>query len=90
MWTYPNNWIKARLLQEKINPIEYEISKHREYKFLEEQVIAAEANEKTLESLNESIFILDAIKDFKAKEAELQVKRFKTCSKIYQSNCSKN
>ena len=81
---------KARLLQEKINPIEYEISKHREYKFLEEQVIAAEANEKTLESLNESIFILDAIKDFKAKEAELQVKRFKTCSKIYQSNCSKN
>ncbi len=67
---------KARSLQEKINPIEYEISKHREYKFLEEQVIAAEANEKeTLESLNESIFILDAIKDFKAKEAELQVKK---------------
>ncbi|MED4545074.1 AAA family ATPase [Lysinibacillus sphaericus] len=67
---------KARLLQEKINPIEYEISKYREYKFLEEQVIAAEANEKeTLESLNESIFILDAIKDFKAKEAELQVKK---------------
>ena len=67
---------KARLLQEKINPIEYEISKHSEYKYLEEQVIAAEANEKeTLESLNESIFILDAIKDFKAKEAELQVKK---------------
>jgi len=67
---------KARSLQEKINPIEYEISKYREYKFLEEQVIAAEANEKeTLESLNESIFILDAIKDFKAKEAELQVKK---------------
>lgn len=67
---------KARLLQEKINPIEYEISKHRDYKFLEEQVIAAEASEKeTLESLNESIFILDAIKDFKAKEAELQVKK---------------
>lgn len=67
---------KARSLQEKISPIEYEISKHREYKFLEEQVNAAEANEKeTLESLNESIFILDAIKDFKAKEAELQVKK---------------
>ena len=67
---------KARLLQEKINPIEYEISKHREYKYLEEQVVAAEKNEKeTLESLNESIFILDAIKDFEAKEAELQVKK---------------
>lgn len=67
---------KARLLQEKINPIEYEISKHRELKSLEEQVVAAEMNEKeTLESLNESIFILDAIKDFKAKEAELQVKK---------------
>jgi len=67
---------KARSLQEKISPIEYEISKHREYKFLEEQVNAAEANEKeTLESLNESIFILDTIKDFKAKEAELQVKK---------------
>lgn len=67
---------KARSLQEKINPIEYEISKHKQYKFLEEQVIAAEVNEKeTLESLNESIFILDAIKDFKAKEAELQVKK---------------
>lgn len=67
---------KARSLQEKISPIEYEISKHREYKFLGEQVNAAEANEKeTLESLNESIFILDAIKDFKAKEAELQVKK---------------
>lgn len=67
---------KARSLQEKISPIEYEISKHREYKFLEEQVNAAGANEKeTLESLNESIFILDAIKDFKATEAELQVKK---------------
>ncbi|MFF5818485.1 AAA family ATPase [Lysinibacillus capsici] len=67
---------KARLLQEKINPIEYEISKHKQYKCLEEQVIAAEVNEKeTLESLNESTFILDAIKDFEAKEAELQVKK---------------
>lgn len=67
---------KARSLQEMISPIEYEISKHKQYKFLEEQVNAAEANEKeTLESLNESIFILDAIKDFKAKEAELQVKK---------------
>ncbi|WP_431811596.1 AAA family ATPase [Lysinibacillus sp. FW12] len=67
---------KARLLQEKINPIEYEISKHKQYEALKEQVVAAETNEKdTLESLNESIFFLDAIKDFKAKEAELQVKK---------------
>lgn len=67
---------KARLLQEKINPIEYEISKHKQFEALKEQVVATKANEEeTLESLNESIFILDAIKDFKAKEAELQVKK---------------
>lgn len=67
---------KARLLQEKIMPIELEISKHQQLKFLEEQVVAAETSEKeTLESLNSSIFIIDAIKDFNAKEAELQAKK---------------
>lgn len=67
---------KARSLQEKINPIEHEISKHKQFEALKEQVTAAEANEKeTLESLNESIFILDAIKDFNAKEAELQASK---------------
>ncbi len=82
---------KARSLQEKISPIEYEISKHREYKFLEEQVNAAEANEKeTLESLNESIFILDAIKDFEAKEAELQVKKVQDLFKNLSIKLFKN
>lgn len=67
---------KVRALQEKINPIEYEISKHKQFKGLEEQVIAAQTSEKeTLESLNDSIFILDAIKDFHAKEAELQAEK---------------
>lgn len=64
---------RVRALQEQINPIEQEIAKHKQFKGLEEQVIAAETAEKaTLESLNESIFILDAIKAFSAKEAELQ------------------
>ena len=64
---------KVRALQEKINPIEHEISKHKRLKTLEEQVNATETSEKeTLESLNDSIFIIDAIKDFHAKEAELQ------------------
>jgi hypothetical protein len=67
---------KVRVLQEKINPIEYEISKHKQFKALEEQVVAAETSEKeTLESLNDSIFIIDAIKDFRAKEAELQAEK---------------
>lgn len=64
---------KVHALQEQINPIEHEIAKHKQFKELEEQVNAAETAEKaTLESLNESIFILDAIKAFHAKEAELQ------------------
>lgn len=67
---------KARTLQEKINPIEHEISKHKQIKTLEEQVVSAETSEKeTLDSLNDSIFIIDAIKDFHAKEAELQVEK---------------
>lgn len=67
---------KARLLQDKIGPIELEISKHKQLEGLEEQVAAAETSEKeTLESLNDSIFIIDAIKEFNAKEAELQAEK---------------
>lgn len=67
---------KARELQEKINPIEHEIQKHKQYERLYEQVKQAEVDEQeVLESLNESIFILDAIKDFRAKEAELQAEK---------------
>jgi DNA repair exonuclease SbcCD ATPase subunit len=67
---------KARSLQEKISPIEREIGKHKDIKYLEEQVVAAQkSEEETLESLNGSIVIIDAIKDFHAKEAELQAKK---------------
>ncbi|QJT71669.1 DNA repair protein [Psychrobacillus phage Spoks] len=67
---------KVRALQEEINPIEHEISKHKQLKTLEDQVTAAEESEKeTLDSLNDSIFIIDAIKDFHAKEAELQAEK---------------
>jgi len=64
---------KAREIQEKINPIEREINNHKQFERLQEQVDQAESDEKeTLDSLNFSIFILDSIKAFKAKEAELQ------------------
>lgn len=67
---------KARALQEKINPIEHEIAKHKQLKSLEEQVVEAEAaEEETLSSLNDSVFIIDAIKAFHAKEAELQAQK---------------
>ncbi|MGD6899311.1 ATPase [Bacillus infantis] len=67
---------KARGLQAQITPLEQEIQKHREFERLQEQVSQAQSDEKeTLESLNESIFILDTIKSFKAKEAELQTEK---------------
>src|SRR5690606_13763430 len=67
---------KARELQEKIKPIEHEIQKHTQHQRLLEQVEQAEKDEmEVLESLNESIFILDSIKDFRAKEAELQAQK---------------
>lgn len=66
---------KARALQDKIFPLEQEIYKHKEYEGRLEQVNQAEKDElETLKSLNESIFILDSIKAFRAKEAELQGK----------------
>lgn len=67
---------KARELQSKIRPIEMEISKHKQFERLQEQVNQAVKDEKeTLDSLNGSIFILDSIKAFKAKEAELQAEK---------------
>jgi len=60
-------------LQSQIEPIEKEIAKHEEYEYYLKQVEQAKVEEKEcLETLNESIFILDSIKDYKAKEAELQ------------------
>lgn len=67
---------KARELQSKITPIEAEINKHHQYKRLQEQVEQAEIEEKEiLTSLNESIFVIDSVKAFKAKEAELQAQK---------------
>ncbi|MDT2243099.1 hypothetical protein P7H22_26065 [Paenibacillus larvae] len=44
----------------------------QKYAQLEQQLAKAKEDEKdTLASLNESIFIIDAIKDFAAKEAEM-------------------
>jgi DNA repair exonuclease SbcCD ATPase subunit len=66
---------KARTLQDKIFPLERGIASHKEYESRQEQVNQAEKDEKeTLASLNESIFILDSIKAFRSKEAELQGK----------------
>lgn len=66
----------ARKAQEKLNPIKREIEKHKEFEAMQKYVAEAEKTEKeTLESLNESIFIIDSIKDFRAKEAELQAKK---------------
>ncbi|QBP06982.1 DNA repair protein [Virgibacillus phage Mimir87] len=67
---------QVRELENKRNPIQQEINKHKQFEALNEQVNAAEATEKeTLESLNESIFIIDSIKEFHAKEAELQAEK---------------
>jgi DNA repair exonuclease SbcCD ATPase subunit len=67
---------KARELQAQITPLEQEIQKHREFERLQEQVSQAQSDEKeTIESLNNSIFVLDTIKSFKAKEAELQTEK---------------
>ncbi|PIC81656.1 ATPase [Sporosarcina sp. P18a] len=63
-------------LQSKIVEIERQIDKHKQLEYLEADIEAAKTSEKeTKESLNESIFILDAIKAFHAKEAELQAEK---------------
>lgn len=60
-------------LQSKIVELEREIDKHNQLNYLEDEIESAKTSEKeTKESLNDSIFILDAIKAFNAKEAELQ------------------
>lgn len=67
---------KLMELQSKIEPLEKEIAKHKDYKHYVDQVEQAKAEEKEcLKTLNESIFILDSIKDYKAKEAELQAEK---------------
>lgn len=81
---------KARDIQEKINQIEIEIANYKQLEGLKKQIEQAEKDEKeVLESLNESIFIIDSIKAYRAKEAELQGEKvqalFETLSiKLFQ------
>jgi len=63
----------ARNAQFEIEKINRELDKHERTKGLLQTVNEATVSEKeTLLELNESIFIIDAIKEFKSKEAELQ------------------
>lgn len=67
---------QVRELEDKRYPIQQEISKHKQIQSLKEQLEEAQTAEKdTLDSLNESIFIIDSIKSFYAKEAELQAEK---------------
>lgn len=64
---------KVRELENKRFPIQQEMAKHSRLEALQKQADDAIKSEReTLESLNDSIFIIDSIKDFHAKEAELQ------------------
>lgn len=64
---------KIRELEDKRFPLLDVIRAHKQHEQLLTQVKEAETDEQEkLKSLNESIFILDAIKAFRAKEAELQ------------------
>jgi DNA repair exonuclease SbcCD ATPase subunit len=57
-------------------PLREAIRAYSQIERLKEQVNEAERDEKeTIDSLNNSIFILDSIKAFKAKEAELQAEK---------------
>lgn len=67
---------KVHAIQDKIDPINRQINNIKRFESQTEQIKQAEISEtSTLESLNESIFIIDAIKAFHAKEAELQVEK---------------
>lgn len=64
---------KAQKLREKLSPIEFEIQKYKQFEGKQQQVKEAEQAEKeTLDYLNESVFLIDAVKAYYAKEAELQ------------------
>ncbi|MDQ0114320.1 ATPase [Paenibacillus harenae] len=64
---------KVRAIEDKYDVVLVKIREHKEHSRLAAEVKAAEeAEATTLASLREATFILDAIKAFKAKEAELQ------------------
>lgn len=67
---------KVKAIQEQINSLEQDIRMHSHYQYLQQQVEEADkAESETHKLLKESIFILDSIKAFKAKEAELQAEK---------------
>ncbi|MGG4499133.1 AAA family ATPase [Brevibacillus reuszeri] len=64
---------KIRMLGMEMQPLNESINLHTQREQLEQQIEQAKVQESTtLASRNESTFILDAIKAFQAKEAELQ------------------
>lgn len=67
---------KLKELQEQIRPIEQELYKHGEYEKLLKQHDQAKKDEKEiLDSLNDSIFVIDSVKAFKAMEAQIQAEK---------------
>lgn len=67
---------EIRAIDEKGQPLREAINAYSQFTRLQEQVAEAEKTEQeTLNSLNDSIFIIDSIKAFKAKEAELQAEK---------------
>lgn len=81
---------QIRELEDKRMPVQQEMQKHTRFESVQKQVNEATKNEnETLKNLNESIFILDSIKAFNGKEAEIQAKKvqdlFETLSiKLFQ------
>ncbi|MGN7359982.1 ATPase [Paenibacillus sp. SAF-054] len=66
-------WNEMRELERKVDAIEDALHAEQARKRLQEDVTTAKQSETdTLTALKESIFILDAIKAYRAKEAELQ------------------
>lgn len=64
---------KVRELEQKRDKLADDIRSHEQYERLQAQVKSAAADENaTLQDLKASIFMLDSIKAFRAKEAELQ------------------
>ena len=69
-------YAKLDELQAKITPIERELDKYKELQSLEADIEAAQSAEtQTLRDLNNAIFIIDSVKAFKQKEAELQAEK---------------
>jgi hypothetical protein len=67
---------EIREVDEKGQPLRLAIQSHSQFASLQEKVNEAKENEKTiLQSLNDSIFVIDAIKAFNAKSAELQAEK---------------